>query len=151
MARITIEEGLEKGYNKFLLVHLAARRVVQLRKGKDPLVECNNREIVTSLREIEQGRVRLRPEADLSVSYLQMETELPAPPDDQIEPGAAVEAGEESGFETPLGGDEQGRPDTAEEAGAEGDTENGPEEETEVESEVPGNETDQQENSAKTE
>jgi len=89
MARITIEDGLKKGYNKFLLVHLAAKRVVELRKGKGPLVECNNREIVTSLREIEEGRVRRRPDSE---AYLDMEFELPPPPDNQIESETAVQA-----------------------------------------------------------
>jgi DNA-directed RNA polymerase subunit omega len=60
MARITVEDCLRKGYNKFTLVHLAAKRVMQFRKGKEPLVESNNREIVIALREIEAGKVRMR-------------------------------------------------------------------------------------------
>ena len=86
MARITVEDGLKKGYTKFMLVHLAAKRVVQLKKGKEPLVECDNREIVAALREIEDGKVRIRPEKSSSEAYLEMEPELPAPADDQTEP-----------------------------------------------------------------
>jgi len=97
MARITIEDGLKKGYNKFLLVHLAAKRVIELRKGKDPLIDCNNREIVTSLREIEEGRVRMRPESE---AYLDMESEFLPPTDNQIEAEAAVQADEEAAAET---------------------------------------------------
>ena len=63
MARITVEDGLKRGYNKFMLVHLAAKRVVQLRKGKEHLVDCANKEIVASLREIEKGMVRRFAEA----------------------------------------------------------------------------------------
>jgi DNA-directed RNA polymerase subunit omega len=135
MARITIEDGLNRGYNKFLLVHLAAKRVVQLRKGKDPLVACDNREIVTSLREIEQGKVRLKPEADLSESYLQMEPELPAPQDDQIEPGTVVKTDEETDLEIPLGVDGQEKQEAIEVSGAEVDSEV-----KKAESDAPGSE-----------
>lgn len=38
--------------NRFELVHLAAQRSKQLIKGAKPLTKSNNREIVTSLREI---------------------------------------------------------------------------------------------------
>jgi DNA-directed RNA polymerase subunit omega len=44
--------------NRFLLVHLAAKRVIQLRKGAKPLVVApKNREIVLALREIAGGLV----------------------------------------------------------------------------------------------
>jgi DNA-directed RNA polymerase subunit omega len=119
MARITVEDSLKKGYNKFMLVHLAAKRVVQMRKGKEPLVECNNREIVTALREIAQDRVRLRPEGSASEVFLEMEPELPAPSDDQIEPETAVEADQETEAGAAAEVDDQGEPETAEEAGAE--------------------------------
>ncbi|MFW6147125.1 MAG: DNA-directed RNA polymerase subunit omega [Thermodesulfobacteriota bacterium] len=97
MARITIEDGLKRGYSKFLLVHLAAKRVMELRKGKDPLVECNNREIVRSLREIEEGKVSMRPGGE---AYLDVEPELPPPTGDhpgdhQIEPENMVQTSEE--------------------------------------------------------
>ncbi|MCX8021815.1 MAG: DNA-directed RNA polymerase subunit omega [Syntrophorhabdaceae bacterium] len=52
MARITVEDCMDKVENRFELVHLAARRAKQLVKGARPLVETNNREIVTALREI---------------------------------------------------------------------------------------------------
>ena len=50
MARITVEDCLENVPNRFELVLLAARRAKQLLKGARPLVESDNKEIVTSLR-----------------------------------------------------------------------------------------------------
>jgi DNA-directed RNA polymerase subunit omega len=123
MARITVEDCLKKGYNKFLLVHLAAKRVVQLRKGKEPLVECNNTEIVTVLREIEQDKVRMRPEGSPSEAFLEMEPELPAPTDDQVEPETAAEADEEMGAEAAAEADEQGEPKPTVESGDQGQPE----------------------------
>ena len=52
MARITIEDCLEKVENRYELVHLATRRVKQLREGDDPLIKCKNKDIVTALREV---------------------------------------------------------------------------------------------------
>lgn len=59
MARITVEDCLEKVNTRFELVHLAAARVRQLRKGAEPLVVCNNKDVVVSLREIAAGKVFL--------------------------------------------------------------------------------------------
>lgn len=60
MARITVEDCLENVPNRFELVLLAARRAKQLLKGARPLVESDNKEIVTSLREIAENKVRLQ-------------------------------------------------------------------------------------------
>ncbi|MGQ9500077.1 MAG: DNA-directed RNA polymerase subunit omega [Dissulfurimicrobium sp.] len=57
MARVTVEDCLEKVTNHFTLVYLAIERVKQLRKGANPLVQCKNKEIVTALREIAAGKV----------------------------------------------------------------------------------------------
>ena len=57
MARITIEDCLEKVDNRFGLIHLAAKRVRQLRKGAEPLVVCKNKDTVVALREIAAGEV----------------------------------------------------------------------------------------------
>ena len=57
MARITVEDCLEKVDNRFGLIHLAAKRVRQLKKGAEPLVVCKNRDIVVALREIAAGEV----------------------------------------------------------------------------------------------
>lgn len=57
MARVTVEDCLKKINNRFALVHLAGRRVRQLRQGSKPLVITKNRDIVTALREIAAGKV----------------------------------------------------------------------------------------------
>ena len=57
MARITVEDCLEKVNTRFQLVHLAAARVRQLRKGAEPLVACKNKDVVVSLREIAAEKV----------------------------------------------------------------------------------------------
>ena len=59
MARITVEDCLQRVPNRFELVLLAARRAKQLLKGARPLVESDNKEIVTALREVAAERVRL--------------------------------------------------------------------------------------------
>ena len=57
MARVTVEDCLEKVGSRFELVHLAVERVKQFRKGAGPLVKCKNKEVVTALREIARGLV----------------------------------------------------------------------------------------------
>jgi DNA-directed RNA polymerase subunit omega len=57
MARITVEDCLEKINNRFMIVQMAIKRVKQFREGYTPLVECKNKEVVTSLREIATGKV----------------------------------------------------------------------------------------------
>ena len=59
MARITVEDCLEQVPNRFELVLVGARRAKQLLKGARPLVEADNKEVVTALREIADGRVTL--------------------------------------------------------------------------------------------
>ncbi|NTV50822.1 MAG: DNA-directed RNA polymerase subunit omega [Geobacteraceae bacterium] len=57
MARVTVEDCLEKVENRFQLVILAAKRVKQLYKGAQPLVDSKNRQVVTALREIAAGKI----------------------------------------------------------------------------------------------
>jgi DNA-directed RNA polymerase subunit omega len=58
MARVTVEDCLEKVENRFLLVMLASKRVKQLYKGAKPLIDTrNNRQIVCALREIAAGKI----------------------------------------------------------------------------------------------
>ncbi|MBW2064853.1 MAG: DNA-directed RNA polymerase subunit omega [Deltaproteobacteria bacterium] len=59
MARITIEDCLRKVSNRFMLIHMATKRVLQLKKGATPLVPSKNKEVVTALREIAAGKVCL--------------------------------------------------------------------------------------------
>jgi DNA-directed RNA polymerase subunit omega len=60
MARITIEDCLEKVENRFALTLIAAQRTKQLMKGSRQLVRSDNKQIVTALREIADGKVRAR-------------------------------------------------------------------------------------------
>jgi DNA-directed RNA polymerase subunit omega len=60
MARVTVEDCLEKIPSRFELVILASKRAKQLLKGAKPLLKTDNREIVTALREIAAGKVRRR-------------------------------------------------------------------------------------------
>lgn len=57
MARITVEDCLKKVDNRFTLIHMAAKRVRQLRKGAEPTIVSKNKDIVVSLREITAGHV----------------------------------------------------------------------------------------------
>lgn len=57
MARITVEDCLERVPNRFVLVLAAAQRAKQLLKGARPLVESDNKELVTALRETAAGKV----------------------------------------------------------------------------------------------
>jgi DNA-directed RNA polymerase subunit omega len=58
MARITVEDCLDKVSSRFELVLLAAKRARQLQKGAKPLITCENRDIVIALREIAAAKVR---------------------------------------------------------------------------------------------
>ncbi len=57
MARVTVEDCLEREENRFALVLLAANRTRQLMKGAHPLVHSKNKPAVTALREIAAGKV----------------------------------------------------------------------------------------------
>ena len=59
MARITIEDCMEKVPNRFHLVRMASIRAKQLKKGARPLLTSDdNKDIVMSLREIAAGLVK---------------------------------------------------------------------------------------------
>lgn len=69
MARVTVEDCLEKVGNRFALVVLAAERARQLAGGGGrPLVRCDNKSAVTSLREIAGGRVRFNESVENTVN-----------------------------------------------------------------------------------
>jgi len=57
MARITVEDCLEKVSNRFLITQMGIKRIKQYREGYPPLIESKNKEIVNSLREIAAGKV----------------------------------------------------------------------------------------------
>jgi len=57
MARLTSETAALKIGGLYDLVLVASRRVRELRRGDQPHVKSDNGEIVTAIREIEQGFV----------------------------------------------------------------------------------------------
>lgn len=57
MARVSIEDCLEKIENRFVLVSVASDRTRQLMNGAPPEVRSKNKEAVTALREIADGYV----------------------------------------------------------------------------------------------
>ncbi len=71
MARVTVEDCLEKEENRFALVVLAASRCRALMKGAEALVRSKNKAAVTSLREIALGRVKFnRPTSEAVNEYI---------------------------------------------------------------------------------
>ena len=58
MARITVEDCLEKVDNRFHLVRVASKRARQLMNGKEPTLEWDNdKATVLALREIAAGNI----------------------------------------------------------------------------------------------
>ncbi|MBU1196059.1 MAG: DNA-directed RNA polymerase subunit omega [Proteobacteria bacterium] len=58
MARVTIEDCLKNVDNRFTLVHLAAKRIRQVREGAELLVKSSkNEDVVSVLREIAANRI----------------------------------------------------------------------------------------------
>ena len=100
MARITIEDALKLGFNKFELVQLAVKRVVEMRKGKELLIPTSNKEIVAALREIEAGKVTFRESAPELPEVLTGEPDLA---EDVIveETGAETSTEDSEGSEEP--------------------------------------------------
>ncbi len=74
MARVTVEDCLEKVGNRFALVILAAERARQLAKGSKPLVKCDNKPAVTELREIAEGKVTFQQNVEETVQTYLNET-----------------------------------------------------------------------------
>jgi DNA-directed RNA polymerase subunit omega len=63
VARITIEDCLERVKNRFLLVNMVAKRVRQIREGSEYLVSSpKNEDIVVSMREIAAGKITIKEE-----------------------------------------------------------------------------------------
>ena len=77
MARVTVEDCLEKVQNRFALVLLVAKRAKQLLKGD----ECtspgrNNKYVVNSLREVAAGNVYFDIDESLGFVESQIEKDL---------------------------------------------------------------------------
>ena len=57
MARVTVEDCLEKVPNRFELAVIVSKRVKQILNGDRPLVKSKNKPVVTALREVADGKV----------------------------------------------------------------------------------------------
>lgn len=75
MARISIEDCQKKMPNRFALVIVAANRTRQLMGSSQALIKTKNKEGVTALREIAEGKV-----VQKGVIPTASATELEAPP-----------------------------------------------------------------------
>jgi DNA-directed RNA polymerase subunit omega len=84
LARVTVEDCLEKVPNRFALVILAAERARQLANGGRPLVKCDNKPAVTALREIASGMVRFNENVDGTVRQYLSELRLRGARPDRI-------------------------------------------------------------------
>lgn len=74
MARVTVEDCLDKVPNRFALVILAADRARQLSGGARPLVKCDNKPGVAALREIAEGQVRFNENVEGTIRQYLSET-----------------------------------------------------------------------------
>ena len=71
MARITVEDCLEKIDSQYDLVLLAKERTSQLNSGEKPLVnEDNDKNTVISLREIGDGKISIKTIEDSAINKL---------------------------------------------------------------------------------
>jgi DNA-directed RNA polymerase subunit omega len=87
MARVTIEDCLENVESRFALVHLAVRRVLQLRSGSTTLIETpRNKEIVLALREIAAGKITVD-----NIRQIEEARPLPAPLPEPAEKAATAD------------------------------------------------------------
>jgi len=64
MARVTVEDCMERVNNRFALVILAAQRTRELMKGSRSLVKSKNKAAVTALREIAADKVYFDQDVD---------------------------------------------------------------------------------------
>jgi DNA-directed RNA polymerase subunit omega len=74
VARVTVEDCLEKVGNRFALTILGAERARQIAKGAPPLLRCDNKAAVTALREIADGKVKFAEDIQGSVQEYLHET-----------------------------------------------------------------------------
>ena len=68
MARVTVEDCLEKVHNRFALTVLASRRARALSEERGTaMVECDNKSGVTALRKVAKGMVRYEEDVEATV------------------------------------------------------------------------------------
>jgi len=74
LARVTVEDCLEKVPNRFALTILAAERARQIAKGTPATVKCDNKPAVTALREIAENNVKFTEDVIATVNEYLLET-----------------------------------------------------------------------------
>ena len=83
MARITVEDCLEKIDSQYDLVLLAKERTAQLNAGNKPLVhENNDKNTVIALREIGDGKISLKTLEDAAINRLRKKQDEPTERED---------------------------------------------------------------------
>jgi DNA-directed RNA polymerase subunit omega len=93
MARITVEDCLEKVDNQYDLVLLAKERTTQLNSGSPMLVEeDNDKKTIISLREIGDGKISVKELEENAIQRLRKEP-------DEIEQSVEVDEEENDDFE----------------------------------------------------
>jgi len=93
MARITVEDCLDKVDNQYDLVLLAKERTVQLNAGSPMLVEeDNDKRTIISLREIGDGKIEVKEIEDSAIKRLRKEP-------DEIEQQEEIEEETNDDFE----------------------------------------------------
>tara|TARA_Y200000002_G_scaffold291727_1_gene245897 strand:- start:99 stop:611 length:513 start_codon:yes stop_codon:yes gene_type:complete len=93
MARITVEDCLEKVDNQYDLVLLAKERTAQLNSGSPMLVdEDNDKKTIISLREIGDGKISIKELEENAIQRLRKEP-------DEIEQSVEVDEEENDDFE----------------------------------------------------
>ena len=79
MARITVEDCLEKIDSQYDLVLLAKERTSQLNAGDKPLIpEDNDKNTVIALREIGEGKVSIKTLEDAAIDKLRVQRDDPS-------------------------------------------------------------------------
>ena len=77
MARITVEDCLEKVESQFDLLLLAKERAAQLNAGEEALVPADtDKNTVISLREIGEGKISIKNLEDLAINKLREQQHL---------------------------------------------------------------------------
>lgn len=79
MARVTVEDCLEKVENRFALVKLGTQRARDLRRGNERIFPSKNKEAVHALREIAAGFVKFDDASKARLRAVLSEDEIKLP------------------------------------------------------------------------
>ena len=94
MARVTVEDCVDKVSNRFELVLMAAQRARDVASGAKPLVDRDNdKNPVVALREIAEEKISLDSLRSSLIHNLQKYVEVDEPEDDNIDESAAAISG----------------------------------------------------------